>query len=65
MGYCNIYIKILQEKKKVLTLYVNDAILITNDLIGLLLATKDLKLKIKYNMIDMNVLAYILGIQKS
>jgi hypothetical protein len=53
------------RKKKVLTLYVNDAILITNDLIGLLLATKDLKLKIKYNMIDMNVLTYILGIQKS
>jgi hypothetical protein len=39
MGYCNIYIKILQEKKIVLTLYVNDGILITKDLIGVLLAT--------------------------
>jgi hypothetical protein len=45
----------------VLTLYVNGAILITNDLIVVLLATKDLKLKIEYNMIDMNVLAYIWG----
>jgi hypothetical protein len=61
MGYSNIYIQILQEKIAVLTLYVNDAILITNDLIGVLLATKDLKLKIEYNMIDMNVLAYIWG----
>jgi hypothetical protein len=53
------------RKNIFLTLYVNDAILITNDLIGVLLATKDLKLKIEYNMIDVNVLAYILGIQKS
>jgi hypothetical protein len=39
MGYYNIYTKILQEKNIVLTLYVNDVILITNDLIGVLLAT--------------------------
>jgi len=39
MGYYNIYTNILQEKNIVLTLYVNDVILITNDLIGVLLAT--------------------------
>jgi len=36
--------------------------LITNDLITLLLPTKD-KLKFEFNMIDMNVITNVLGIQ--
>jgi len=52
----------LGEKFIILTLYLNDTNLITNDPIGLLLTVND-QLKTEFSMTNMNVLAYILGIQ--
>jgi hypothetical protein len=51
----NIYMKKLKETFIDLTLYVVDIILFINDPKGLLLFTKG-HLKIKFSMIDMNVL---------
>ncbi len=50
------------EKFIILTLYLDDINLITNDPIGLLLTVND-QLKTELSMTNMNVLAYILGIQ--
>jgi uncharacterized protein YebE (UPF0316 family) len=52
----------LGEKFIILTLYLDDINLITNDPIGLLLTVND-QLKTELSMTNMNVLAYILGIQ--